>query len=76
MEDDGFVRDIRADEGKDGEVGEEDEEMIDHNLLFDFDLGILFILRQKVLEANVEVIKCAEELVNRVENFSKGHCCR
>jgi len=50
--------------------------MIDHDLLLDFDFGILFILGQKVLEADVELVKCAEELVDKVEKFSKRHCDR
>ena len=63
MKDDSLERAVRADQRKKRKVRQEDREMVNHNLLFDFDIGVFFILHEKVFKSGVQAVDGVDYLV-------------
>lgn len=53
MKDDSLKGGVGADKGKYGEISQEDGEVVDHHLLFDFDVFVLFVLGHEIFESGV-----------------------
>jgi len=53
VKDDSLKGGVGADKGQYGEISQEDGEVVDHHLLFDFDVFVLFVLGHEIFESGV-----------------------